>query len=356
MDDKDKPAGPNNSGIVSPPPHLTTFQNALSDYSTVYEAVPDIPPRGYEGKGKLYTVPETEPYSSPKHDGINWDDSDEEERVLKELRREREKQKKQQPISWDRKPQTISDKTLAAADNHGYVPSPKITRSSESNIDRWAKISEPHQMKSPSLKINEISSDPVKKTLHLENSDSKPPFHQANRGKILTSPVIIKDATGKSCIFYFEEGNPHFLEVSEDEVDAYLPEKVDEWEKLFRRVWREIFAALRIVTSIFILFVAELILFLVHHILRPLILDSTRAIGDFLLKPFLTLIFNVILQPFFALMWNTLNALAQAFEPIIRLLGALLTQVAIVVRAFRLFVIHWNSAPPSSYRHEMEMV
>lgn len=41
----------------------------------------------------------------------------------------------------------------AAADNHGYVPSPKIPRSSESNIDRWAKISEPHQMKSPSLKV-----------------------------------------------------------------------------------------------------------------------------------------------------------------------------------------------------------
>lgn len=39
---------------------------------------------------------------------------------------------------------------------------------------------------------------------------------------------IINTFLFSSCIFYFEEGNPHFLEVSEDEVDAYLPEKVDE--------------------------------------------------------------------------------------------------------------------------------
>lgn len=31
------------------------------------------------------------------------------------------------------------------------------------------------------------------------------------------------------CVFYFEEGNLHFVEVAEDGVNAYLPSKVDEY-------------------------------------------------------------------------------------------------------------------------------
>lgn len=41
---------------------------SVSDYTIVHDAVPEIPKRGYEGKGKLYTVPEAESCAAPQPD------------------------------------------------------------------------------------------------------------------------------------------------------------------------------------------------------------------------------------------------------------------------------------------------
>ncbi|KAH9487538.1 hypothetical protein Btru_073002 [Bulinus truncatus] len=266
-----------NASANSPPPHLSSFRNALSDYSTVYEVVPDIPSRGYEGKGKLYTVPESDMFISPQsRDAVNWNDSDAEERVLKELQQEREKQKKLIATSKDRKQIMPSvDKSSIAAENLGYLTSPQTSRFKESEMDKKNQTNESHSLKSPPVATSpDRNADIVKISGNLKDSVPMPQMFQSK----MSAPVIIKDATGKSCIFYFEEGSPHFVEVSDDEIHAFLPEKVDELEKLFRRVWREVFAALRVVTSIIILFFAELILFLVHHIVRPLLLDTIRGL------------------------------------------------------------------------------
>ncbi|CAG5121927.1 unnamed protein product, partial [Candidula unifasciata] len=89
------------SQMMSPPPHMTTFQNALTDYSVGRDAPPDLPPRGYETKGKLYTVPEAETFASPQ---AHWDDSDAEERVLKDLQKNLAKDKRRhQTTTRDRK-------------------------------------------------------------------------------------------------------------------------------------------------------------------------------------------------------------------------------------------------------------
>ncbi|KAK6973050.1 sarcosine dehydrogenase mitochondrial-like protein [Biomphalaria glabrata] len=343
------------TGLSSPPPHLSSFRNALSDYSTVYEVMPDIPSRGYETKGKLYTVPESDMFmsTSQKREVPSWNDSDAEERVLKELQQERDKLKRVQAASRDRKHiVSVNDKSNIAAENYGYMSSPHGARSNESVIDKKNRTSEVHVAKSPLPAMNsDHHSEIVKISGNIKEAIPVPQMFQSK----MSAPVIIKDATGKSCIFYFEEGSPHFVEVSDDEINAYLPEKVDKLEKLFRRVWREVFAAFRILTSIVLLFFAELILFIVHHIVRPLLLDTIRAIGDFLFKPLFTLLFNVIIHPIFALLWNILNALCQALEPLVKLLGAICTQVAIVLRAFRLFVVNQNSS--ASYRRgETEMV
>ena len=98
-------------------------------------------------------------------------------------------------------------------------------------------------------------------------------------------------------------------------------------ERLFRRVWREVFAVLRVIVSFFVLFVSELLRFLLNSVVRTLVLDTIAALGDHLLKPLLTVLFNAVLQPLFALTWNVCNSAFQAVDPLVRLSGVLMSQV-----------------------------
>ncbi|BFZ05158.1 hypothetical protein BsWGS_08197 [Bradybaena similaris] len=334
------------SQLMSPPPHMTSFQSVLTDYPLGHDAAPELPPRGYEAKGKLYTVPESDSYSSPQANLAHWDDSDAEERVLKEMQKNLAKDKlRHQTINRDRKVVlTGIDKINASVENSGFIASPKEARSNESVLEKWPRNSD--------VNFGKIA-DKNQKCITLA-VDSLSQLRPPSRSGMITPPLIAKDPSGKRCVFYFEEGNLHFVEVAEDGVNAYLPAKVDEMEKIFRRVWREVFAVLRIFTSVFVLFVVELILFLAHHIVRLLVLDTITALGNYVLKPLLALIFNAVIQPIFALLWNTFNSMYQASEPLVKLLGYILTQVAILFKAFRLCVVQWNS--PAGYRQEMEII
>ncbi|CAL1547110.1 unnamed protein product, partial [Lymnaea stagnalis] len=192
------------AGIVSPPPHLTSFQGALtSDYASVYEVKPDIPPRGYEGKGKLYTVPETD---TPSVIDSKWNDSDEEERVLRELHQEREKQKKLLAVAREKKP--AIDRSNSAIENLGFVTSPKATKSNESTLEKWTRANEAQPAKFKSTKTIEANPELTQKSGNQNDEIIAPHLFPPTRGRIPATQLIIKDATGKSCIFYFEEGSP----------------------------------------------------------------------------------------------------------------------------------------------------
>ena len=98
-------------------------------------------------------------------------------------------------------------------------------------------------------------------------------------------------------------------------------------DKLWRRMWREVFSVLRIVTSFFVFLVLELTLYLTQHVLKPLVIDSLSAVGDFFLKPLTTVMFNTIVQPVAAFLWNSFNAVYHAFGPFAKFLGGILAQV-----------------------------
>ncbi|GFO50676.1 sarcosine dehydrogenase, mitochondrial-like protein [Plakobranchus ocellatus] len=368
----------NKNSVASPPPHLTSFKNALTDdMPDSPETAPSLPPRRYEeGKGQLYTVPESD--LMPQADIVNWDDSDADERVLKELRQnigkeklrqqqlkhqqqqqqQQQQLKQQSPVESEKKTRERKV-TLAAPGEHMLVQSPKTTKS-----DLWRQ--HPERASPPVQKISDIKlskgdnkhnvtlSAPVTSPVMLDDGQPSVLKPHGGPGFGKASPVFVSDTEGKRYIFYFEEGSPHFVEVEDDDVGAFLPGKIEELERLFRRVWREVFAVLRVITSFFVLFVSELLRFLLHSVVRTLVLDTVVALGDQLLKPLLTVLYNAVLQPVFAITWNICNSVFHAVDPLIRLSGVVLSQVAMVLGAFRLFVINYN--PASSHSKDVNIV
>ncbi|GFR86350.1 hypothetical protein ElyMa_002465300 [Elysia marginata] len=368
-----------NATVASPPPHLTSFKNALySDASEGSGEAPSLPPRRYEQQestSRLYTVPESD--LMPQADMANWDDSDAEERILKELQQNRGKEKlrqqqlkqqqqqqqqqqqsqqqhqqQQQPDDQDKKPRERKV-TLAVPGDHNPIQSPKTNKSDFWRNDNTDKTSPPGQKVSESnmskgdYKSSRALSNPVTSPTNL--TDIEPsiikPYNHGGPGFGKTSPFYVKDTEGKRYVFYFEEGSPHFVEVEDDDIGAFFPDKIEDIERLFRRVWREVFAILRVVTSFFVLFISELLRFLLHTVVRTLLLDTVAALGDHLLKPLLTVLFNAVLQPLFALTWNVFNAAYQALDPVMRLTGVVMSQVAMVLGAFRLFAVNYKAGP-----------
>ncbi|KAK3792223.1 hypothetical protein RRG08_035979 [Elysia crispata] len=379
----------NKTSMASPPPHLTSFTNALfSDPSDNSSGAPTLPPRRYdqeEGRGHLYSLPETD--LMPQADVANWDDSDAEERVLKELQQnigkeklrqqqlkhqqqqeQQQQQQQQHQHQLQHQRQAEQEKksrerkvTLAVPGDHIPVPSSKVIKAD-------LQKASPDKANPPRHKISEInlskgdynhtraSSTPLSSPAMLAEIQPSVMNSKGNgESKIgKAPPIIAKDTEGKKYVFYFEEGSPHFVDMEDDDVGAFLPEKIEDLERLFRRVWREVFAVLRVVTSFFVLFISELLRFLLSSVVRTLVLDTIVALGDYLLKPLLTVLFNSVLQPLFALVWNVFNSAFQALDPVLRLTGIIMSQVAMVLAAFRLFVINQNAPTVSS--HDVKVV
>ncbi|XP_057290578.1 uncharacterized protein LOC130613255 [Hydractinia symbiolongicarpus] len=116
---------------------------------------------------------------------------------------------------------------------------------------------------------------------------------------------------------------------------ALTPKWADRFEPHLRRVWQELFGVLHIILDIFLIFILELARFCCAT-LRKIIVGFITILGDSFWKPFLSSLFNSLLQPFFVLLWNVLDGVRTFIQPAIRMLSQVFEQLAILLRAFRL--------------------
>ena len=119
-------------------------------------------------------------------------------------------------------------------------------------------------------------------------------------------------------------------------------------ERLSKRIWKEIFAVIRIVFSIFIWFFIELFRYVAKHIFQPIVHGIFATVGDFVFKPFLNALFNGFLQPFSIFLWNVFTGLRHMFRPVGEILERVFLQLAMLFRSIRLFEINWNSTGHSA--------
>ena len=106
-------------------------------------------------------------------------------------------------------------------------------------------------------------------------------------------------------------------------------------------LWREMFGVLQIIVNFFIIFVLELFKTIIRSV-RYLLTGILYTIGDHLMKPLLSAIFNNFVQPPFVFALNVFTILGNVLKPILALTREILSQVTIPLRACRLFVFNWE--------------
>lgn len=381
-----------------PPPY--NFREAITDKRQTPEPLEKGPP-GKEKKGTAY-----EPAPSPTPRGIqiqqgstrsigSWDESDPDERTLKEIRtnyrqekqKEEQKMKEEDGYSTDEFYRTITEEVSVAEDN------PPTARS-ETTWKSWTKFGKKNkgtknrtqsqaqaqvtqatprsqgapqqtarsqgpvtQLTAPSTARRADAATPsMVEVIEPRYSRSpQPPVSQVQYVQYsnppLTSPVVesveeqpfdepkqlfMKDEDTGRYVYYFGHGNLRYFEVNEDFEEAALPPIADKVDRVVQRVWQEVFALFRILLSIVIWFCVELFKFLARHIFQPLIVGIFVTFGDFVMKPLLSAIFNGFVQPGSIFFWNVFTGMRHMFSPISEILRRVLEQFAMLFRAIRL--------------------
>ena len=107
---------------------------------------------------------------------------------------------------------------------------------------------------------------------------------------------------------------------------------------------------MRIVTSIVVFLLVELSDFLINHVLRPLLMAYMVTVGNNLVKPLLAALFSLVLQPFLVFLWNVFSGIRHVCQPVLEIVGSLMTQGAILLRAFRLVEVNCGDRDPKGQK------
>lgn len=155
-----------------------------------------------------------------------------------------------------------------------------------------------------------------------------------------------------------------FFQVRRKYVAADLPVTVAEgavarmrgrWQQAVAEVWREFFAAVGLVVSIPLLFVVELFHFVFRDIFYEVVCQLVVIFAAYFVKPLVTVVlFNAIVQPLGAFLWNLLHTFRRTVQPLVCILRDISLISANILQSFRLVeVFRKNSADVQSRRERL---
>jgi hypothetical protein len=96
--------------------------------------------------------------------------------------------------------------------------------------------------------------------------------------------------------------------------------------------------------------------FLAKHIFQPLIVGVFVTLGDFVVKPFLSAMFNGFVQPGSIFFWNVFTGMRHMFTPVGDILRKVLEQFAMLFRSVRLFDITWVSGRENTHHLQPHVI
>ena len=126
-------------------------------------------------------------------------------------------------------------------------------------------------------------------------------------------------------------------------------------EVILQRFWREVFGVLKILMNFFIIFILEFFKVMVHSV-QNIITGILYILGDHFIKPLLSAFFNNIIQPFSILLLNILTIFINLLKPLLSLSRELLSQIAIPLKAFRLFEMNHRNKRNDSECTDIKVV
>lgn len=79
---------------------------------------------------------------------------------------------------------------------------------------------------------------------------------------------------------------------------------------------------------------------MLYSLIRPITVGFLQITADYLVKPFLTIIYNGIFQPPMILLYNVLTSISDIFEPLSLIICHILRPFGELFHEFRLVQIH----------------
>lgn len=227
--------------------------------------------------------------------------------------------------------------------------------------------------KKPQLGVISVESDKDDDTRHVRGSSNNDNHLLHGRPISLRDTVAADFATNHEqkrtyCSSSDDEPPPtdgivlNFFQVRRKYLVADLPAAVAEgnvsrmrgrWRQVVAESWREFFAAVGLVVSVPLLFVVELFHFVFRDIFYEVVCQLVVIFAAYFMKPFVTVVlFNAIVQPLGALLWNVLHTFRRAVQPLVCLIRDLSLVPANILQSFRLVEVFKQSSSDLQSRRE----
>lgn len=113
-------------------------------------------------------------------------------------------------------------------------------------------------------------------------------------------------------------------------------------ERWLTYFWQEFFGVIALIVDFALIFLLELIKFTFHKVMVRLLVGFIVVFGDHLLKPVLAAVFNSLLQPSLAFLWNVFLGLRNGVRPLLDITREVVLQVTTLLKGFRLFELNWK--------------
>lgn len=108
---------------------------------------------------------------------------------------------------------------------------------------------------------------------------------------------------------------------------------------LATRFWAEIFGTIHIGVAFVVAFILQFFRFMLFSIVRPLTVGLLQLFADYFIKPFLSILFNALIQPVLILFYNILTSLRDLFEPVAEAFGYFIAHLTKLFQACRIIEI-----------------
>ncbi|XP_071501446.1 uncharacterized protein [Diadema antillarum] len=317
------------------------FRNAINDDDPPSERSNHRPGRSRKGQSYDPAPPKPKPQAPPQIDTGSWDDSDENEKALAEMLRERDGvlQSNNNKASEDTETKPSEDSHVAEEKKKkkGWSVSLKSKTKETKEKKKKEKKEEKEIAKVEETKQEmpvAMVTPPHPALRHTEVEMEEFPVEE------IKSIVSVETDNKARYVYIYHHGNTSYSDTRQVQEEVYMTAVADKSERAVRRCAQEIFATLRILVDLILIFLLEGLRFFLYNVIGALLVGLTLGFGNYFLRPFAAALFNGLCQPIAMFFFNVGVATRTATQPFIEVLHKMLSVVAMVIRAFRLVEIN----------------
>lgn len=148
-------------------------------------------------------------------------------------------------------------------------------------------------------------------------------------------------------LHYRQESFNYFS--SHDDSDAIMMSVADKSERYIRRLWQEVFGFLRLISDFMIVFLIELLRFLLQTVFHRCVAAAANLMSNHCVQPILSAFHNIVFQPLAVLLWFAGQAISRLVNPVLGILKRLSLIVAEPLKVFRLVEISQWKTPVADH-------